>query len=468
MRKWRVGTFTMSLLLIAVGVVLLIGEIKGFSGLDKIIVWWPIILIILGLEVLLNVVLSKNEHSQIKFDGFSIFMIIIIVIFSFVAYGFNHVVVKKEFRNFGFMVGSSKYESNFKKNFTVDGKEVKEFYLENQYGDVKFQKSNSSNIEIEAKIKVHNNDENYSKKYCDSLINISKGKIVKVQSDLKSYNRNKINDISIEYLVNLPDKLISKIKTSYGNVNVENIIGNLTLENQNGNSNFLNIDGELSITNSYGEVKVKEVNKNVKIENQNGKVTAEKIQGDLSVSNSYDNVQVKDVKGKLTLINTNGNVEIANVLSSANIDNKYGNVKLTDIKGDLNIKGGNSEINLKNLIGKLIIENEYGGISIEEAYGDIEIGNKNGNVELKNRNIIKNNLNINNEYGAINLTLPRKQEGHFKVETLYGDIDSDFNFNINEETEQSTKKLIDKVIGNSNVILDLKNTNDNIKVKAIE
>ena len=48
---------------------------KGIQVLDTLTAWWPVLLIILGAEVLLYLLFSKKEQSFIKYDIFSIFFI---------------------------------------------------------------------------------------------------------------------------------------------------------------------------------------------------------------------------------------------------------------------------------------------------------------------------------------------------------------------------------------------------------
>jgi len=66
MRKWRVGTISMGILLVATGILLLLGEIKGISGAMLILRWWPVILIVLGVEIL-GFIFSYYTYSASQF-----------------------------------------------------------------------------------------------------------------------------------------------------------------------------------------------------------------------------------------------------------------------------------------------------------------------------------------------------------------------------------------------------------------
>lgn len=75
MRTWCVGTFSMGISIILLGCFLLYSVVKGVQVLDTLTAWWPVLLIILGAEILLYLLLSKKEQSFIKYDIFSIFFI---------------------------------------------------------------------------------------------------------------------------------------------------------------------------------------------------------------------------------------------------------------------------------------------------------------------------------------------------------------------------------------------------------
>lgn len=81
MRKWRVGTFSMGLLMVLSGVGILLAQIQGISALGYALKWWPLLFVVLGVEVLLQSYFSGAESSPVKYDIFSIFIILLMVTF---------------------------------------------------------------------------------------------------------------------------------------------------------------------------------------------------------------------------------------------------------------------------------------------------------------------------------------------------------------------------------------------------
>lgn len=75
MRTWRVGTFSMGLTLLALGVCLLVASLFKFDVTYVMLAWWPFILIVLGAEILLYLFKAKTEKPFLKYDILSIIFI---------------------------------------------------------------------------------------------------------------------------------------------------------------------------------------------------------------------------------------------------------------------------------------------------------------------------------------------------------------------------------------------------------
>ena len=261
MRKWRVGTFSMGMLLISIGVILLAGQISGISSAKLIFSWWPIILVILGIEVLAHVYFSKEEQPKVKYDGFSIFIIIFIIIASTVIYSIGYAINTipgvKDLSAFGVY----RNESRYTKNFTIKLEEQKMFSLKNYDGNIVIKQGEGDNIEIEADISITNNDETYAKNVADGIVEISKANGINLST--KFYNRSgtsdKIKAIRVNYLVRVPKGVEVSVKNEQGTVTVNEINKKVSIENDNGDITFgssKEIENALNIESKSGTIRI--------------------------------------------------------------------------------------------------------------------------------------------------------------------------------------------------------------------
>lgn len=75
MKQWRVGTVSMGVALILLGTVLFVSQMKGKDAFDVLIDWWPIVFILLGVELLLYIAVSKMSQPIVKYDIFSVLFV---------------------------------------------------------------------------------------------------------------------------------------------------------------------------------------------------------------------------------------------------------------------------------------------------------------------------------------------------------------------------------------------------------
>ncbi len=85
----RVGTISMAIILIGFGVVIFVAQFSMLSAIEITIKLWPLILILIGTEILYYVCIQKKstENIIIKYDLFSIFIVTIILVVNIGLYG---------------------------------------------------------------------------------------------------------------------------------------------------------------------------------------------------------------------------------------------------------------------------------------------------------------------------------------------------------------------------------------------
>ncbi|SDM50132.1 hypothetical protein [Sediminibacillus halophilus] len=75
MKKWRVGSISMGAALILLGVVIMLSQFLEWNATTVLLAWFPLILVVLGVEIILYVYLSQQEQPVVKYDFLSIIFI---------------------------------------------------------------------------------------------------------------------------------------------------------------------------------------------------------------------------------------------------------------------------------------------------------------------------------------------------------------------------------------------------------
>lgn len=288
MRKWRVGTVSMGIMLIATGLLLLISELSGINGARIILRWWPVILIILGIEVLAYLGLSKSsgeEQPKLKFDGLSIFLTIFIVLFSsgvyaassFLNSGFSRVLLNES--------GLYEHETVLNKNYDIKATGVGKLQISNTQGKILVEKTSGDKILIDAAITIKSNGDEDSEKLAQSLIEITEGDTLKVNTRMvEALQGNNHYQVTVDYVIKVPKELSYTVNNSYGAITMRDLSGNVAVQGEYGAIEISRIAGNVNIRNAYAETLVSDVSGRVDITNENGEIIY-----------SADQVALKDI-----------------------------------------------------------------------------------------------------------------------------------------------------------------------------
>jgi len=296
MRKWRVGTFSMGAMLIVVGLLLLCSEIWGWNGSALIIRWWPAILIILGVEILAYIGFSREEQPKLKFDGLSIFLVILIILLSTGVYAVNNVIKSDVSQGILGEIGFYKNETVILQNYDIKADQVKKLQINNSYGRIEVEKYDGSDIKIDASIIVRNNDEEKARQLVENIVEVAEGENLLVNTRNKGIlgdSRN--NQIEVNYSVKVPKELVFEIKNEFGETKLENLRGQVMVTGKYGIIEVSDIQGDVQIENSFGETTIKNVT---------GKLTAENEQGEIrysSIENVTKDISLNCKMGSITL-----------------------------------------------------------------------------------------------------------------------------------------------------------------------
>lgn len=427
MRKWRVGTLTLGLLLIALGSAFFIARTSGVITVTQVLNWWPIAIILLGIELLLSGVISKGEDSKVKFDGFSIFAIILIILYCTGSFTLTKISNHIHFSDIPFSIDNYRYEEVYKKNASIDASGKNSLVVENQLGTIDVGKSSSNKIELEAEIRLKTDDTAYTKSVYNSIVEVSENNPVKITTNLNVLDRGKANIKSINLVIKVPENISVDLKNEFGKIVVNSVTGKTTIYNKNGSISAKNVNGTLEVTNEFGSI------------------------------------TVDSIKGDSKVINKNGSININNIEGSLYTENKFGSITAKDVKNNIEAFGENGKIELENIGGDATSTNKFGAIHLTNAGGTVKLSNNNGSVNFENDKTITKNVDINSKFGSITLKVPNEQQGKFNLHTKMGGIKNDFNLPVKKTASRSE---VNSNLGNSDNQFNIENENGSITIHS--
>jgi len=142
-RRWRVGTLSLGVLLILLGIIMLAAQFKQAVIFDMLITWWPLILVLIGAEILVHVYTAKEPEPKVKYDGFSIFIIMVIVFFSI---GIYAVTATGVLERISWMVQSSSFPVEIPAERIDMGENVEKIVISAPAGNLDIRKSGDGEV----------------------------------------------------------------------------------------------------------------------------------------------------------------------------------------------------------------------------------------------------------------------------------------------------------------------------------
>ncbi len=193
------------------------------------------------------------------------------------------------------------------------------------------------------------------------------------------------NSLSISFRAYVPAGVTTDLKTSGGNVSLENLNGEQKAATSGGNISVENLKGNANVRTSGGNIDIDGFNGNLDAVTSGGNIAAENAKGGIKLKTSGGNLSLASVSGNLEAQTSGGNIDaritelgerISLVTSAGDVD-----VKMPLNKGmDLDLKGNRVKIAMNNFKG--VVEEDRVQGKLNGGGISVTIRTSGGNVEV--------------------------------------------------------------------------------------
>jgi hypothetical protein len=448
MKNKKLGTFTLAITMIMLGIILLISNFMHIDINKTVKILSAVSIILIGAEFLFFDWYYKRKQltMELKVSVVSVVLLIIIYSSSFIVSG---IYMYSDDSVNGFRkIFSITDEYEVTKDYTEDATNITNIQIDNTRGNIEVQGTDTEDILITAILNISTIEEQEKAiALADDTVSIDR----KMDNTLTIRTKNNIINkrdtyINVSYKIQVPKDIEVNITNGFGDTYVSQINKETTIKSNNGDIQINSIGDELSIENDFGSIVVESVAGSAKIKSKNGDIEAEYIGGDLDIKNSFGKTTFDNISGNVTIDQKQGDIEGNNIGKNIEVEGQQSSVEIDDVKGVVNIKSNYGYITAKNVNSDIELYNENGDISLEKINGNIEVNSKYGDIDIDNYNIIINKIDIENENGSVNIDIPNDQKGVFKLRTNHGTINSKFNFDVQGD---DIEKVVQETIGNS-------------------
>ena len=402
------------LLLVGIGVLFLLRNI----GIIPHLGWWfsrywPVILILLGVSRLVEQLWARQKgYPAPGIGGGGVFLLILLIIVGMGASATrnvdwsgwsNDVNIDNDdfFRWFG-----SRYEFNSNFAQTIEpGKTVK---IVVSRGDVTVSPSNDDQTHVVIHKVLSGDSESEAKTRNDETNPRfqQQGNLWLLDLTGDKYSRGRFN-LDVQVPKNFPLSLVS----NRGDIHVSERGGNVDLECDRGNASAENIKGDANLQVRHGNITVKNV------------------EGDVTVHGSMLRTNISDVTGLLSLNGDYWNTtELARIGKQVTFRSDRTDMQFGKLEGDLTMEPGN--LRASALVGPFRLRTSSKNVQLDQLNGDVQIEDRNAPVELHLKAPL-GRVDVDNHRGQIIVDVPRDSAFQVDAESNNGNIQSDFDLDIN-------------------------------------
>lgn len=403
----RTGMFTSAALFISAGLGLL-ADLNGWWDMPRDIwQWWPVLPLLLGVEILLTQLLHGRE-ALVTMDGLSLALVIILVGASIMLQVGGPVV---------HISGTAEHRITQTETVT-DLSNVQKVRLDNPLGTIEVDPSQDGVLHVRAEMIGRGNRESEAKAQAEEMsLQIVTGDLLSVQV-LPVNRQNQICNLVVEVPAGLP----LEVQNKFGHVDIHDRQADLLVGNGFGSVEVSNITGNLQIDNEMGSITADQITGNLTIYNSHGRVTVSNISGQLDVTNSFATVEVSGVKGTAVVHNQHGLVAADDLQQGGTLSTTFGTITARQVTGNISCRSQNGSIELSNISGDIEAITSFAPIQMDEVSGAIKAINQNGRITLDTSKSLSKPVELRSSFGPLIVQIPETSSLELDAETTFANI----------------------------------------------
>jgi DUF4097 and DUF4098 domain-containing protein YvlB len=421
------------IILLGVGIIALLletGRISAARFWTWYAQWWPMLLIGIGLVLLLEYFIDRNNPyaGRRSMSGFGLLIFLLIL----GGWGTHaaHVwgPLSDQFSdngdNFWSLMGEE-HDNDVQQDEAISPNATVQ--IQNPRGDVTITASSDDKMHLKAHQVVHTSSDNEARKIFEAvtpkLINSGSNVVLSVEGR---------NNSRVDLTLELPPSANTVINAGRGDVTIEG----------------LKTGSDVNI--SHGDVKFDNMGGNVHARMDHGDLSAHQIAGDVTVNGHAGDVTLSDIKGNVTLDGDFfGDTHLEQVGSAVHFHSSRSDLAIQKLQGDLTMDS--SDLNISQAVGPVRIVTRSKDIDLSQLTGDAHIENNNGDVNIT-AGMPLGNLQVSNRTGNISVTVPENASFSMTASNADGDLNTDFPLNM---TTSDNRKSAQGQVGNGGPHLEL-------------
>ena len=232
----------------------------------------------------------------------------------------------------------------------------------------------------------------------------------------------------VSFEVHLPHNVGLDLRTGHGDVHVNGVSGSVTANCSRGDVDVRDIGGDVRVDLGRGDARVSEA------------------KGNVHISGKGSEVEVTDVKGAATIDGEfYGPITARNVVQGARFVSSHTDLTIGGLPGRMTVESG--DVHVENAAGPILLTTDDKTISLEDLTGRIRVQNKRGDISLRLTAAPKEEIDLSDDSGTIELAIPGKSAFEISATSRSGDIDDELDTSGLKVTRQGNDALLAGKVG---------------------
>lgn len=382
----KAGRFTAGLLVLAVGAALLLGEAADKDYIGEWFKYWPVLLIVLGVEYLIlnGVAHAKNRHLRLDAGVLLLSVVVSLAVIVFVQGSLSLGGTR-----IGWMFNwGDERERIAKQPIMLEWDDsIRGIRVDNPIGNVVVMADDTVEPQIQVSVAVNSANREEAQKIADeSVVHVERGETLNIRAEGAKYRSWWLfsNQARMDLVIITPKASLDRLELDLmgGDVTVTDVA--------------LSGHGNLRTTN--GDIRLTRV----------------------------------QAAGGLTAATFNGSI-VANTLNGpAKLDTKNGDIQVVDASSEVQAKTLNGEITLKDVGGHVLADTRNGDVRLTNPGGNVQAHTTNGDIVAES-GTIGGDWDIDTSVGDVRLKLPRSGDYAVEGKSRYGDVSSSLDLDVRRQ-----------------------------------
>lgn len=280
--------------------------------------------------------------------------------------------------------------------------------IENMRGDTRVMASDTEEVRASGRLSVRAfqlADAEKAKEQCKLEV-VRQGDLIVIRSNQDRAGNSTKVDADLE--VTVPRGASVEMRGRYGDWEVGDIAGSVTVDSENAGVRITNAGGPVRVaTRASDIVRVTNAKSSVELTGRGEDVELDNVAGQATINGSY--------RGEITL---------RNLAKPVRVDDPRGELRCERIPGSVSMSRG--EVSGDDIVGPIIVRGQSKDVALANFSESLEVSVERGDLDIRPNRATIGRMDLKTRAGNVTLTVPSSARFNLEGETEQGDTDNSY------------------------------------------